>query len=555
MQHKPEVSVIIVTWNATSFITTCLESLVYDLKVFTYDIILVDNASTDGTADVVHERFPMIRLIRNTQNVGFARACNQALMECGAEYILFLNPDTKTLSGAITTMIEFMRQHPEAGAIGPTLLNSDGSLQMIGKVAPSLKNLFLETFFLERFFPRSTAFEAHKMSYRDQTDSLEVDWTMGACLMMRKSALDKVGAYDENFFLFFEETDLCLRLKQAGYKIFVVPKARVIHFGGGGPAHYTAHKILEYHKSLFYFAKKHFTKWQNKWLKILVLLRTGIRMMVWMALLPFMRTVAIEKLKGYSGVLGLYFKEGRIHLKKRLMRIVPKSLFLPTLYYYKKLTGQLDDELLMLKEIIGHCKCAVDIGANVGLYSYVLSKFCDRVEAFEPNPDCAETILAYNASNIKVHNIGLSSQSGYLTLHIPIINGMPVPGFASFEEFEGDQERIRVPVRRLDDFNIKDVSFIKIDVEGHEGEVLEGARQTILRERPILLIEIEQRHIAKPIEEVFDQILKLGYTGYFLQNRKLRPLTDFSYKVHQEPFLQDVMNRKYINDFIFKPCL
>lgn len=554
MQRQPEVSVIIVTWNAASYIATCLESLMDDLKSIYHEIVLVDNASSDGTAELVQERFPRITLIKNSQNVGFARACNQALLAKPADYVLFLNPDTKVLPGAVGTLIEFMKNHPRTGAVGPTLLNPDGSSQLTGNAAPSLKNLFYEIFFLDRVFPKSRIFGRHKMSYLDRTDSLEVDWTMGACLMMRKSALDKVGAYDENFFLYFEETDLCLRLKKAGYQIYVAPQARVIHFGGGGPAHYTAKKIIEYHKSLSYFSRKYFTPRQTAGLRVLIFLRTVIRLLTWILLFPFFGDVAIEKLKGYKGVLVLYLNEGRVRFKNRLIRIVPKSILLPTLYYYKKITGQLEDELLMLEEIAGHCKCAVDIGANVGLYSYVLSKFCDRVEAFEPNPDCVESILAYNASNIKVHNVGLSSHAGNLILHIPIVNGIPVTGFASFEAVNGDQQGISVPVRQLDDYNIKGVSFIKIDVEGHESEVLEGARQTILRERPIILVEIEQRHIVKPIEMVFDQIIKLGYAGYFLQNRKLRPLSDFSYKVHQEVFLQDVMNKNYINDFIFKPC-
>lgn len=307
MQHPPEVSAIVVTWNSIRWIAACLESLIEDLKTCSYEIMVVDNASSDGTADSVQERFPEVRLIRNTKNVGFAMACNQALLLNRAEYVLFLNPDTKILPGAVRTLVEFMNKQPQAGAVGPILLNPDGSLQLTGNAAPSLRNIFSETFFLDRLFPRSPVWGAHKQSHRDRAGLMEVDWTMGACLMVRRSALEKVGPYDENFFLFFEETDLCLRLKKAGYKIFVIQEAKVIHYGGTGLAHYTAHKIVNYHKSLFYFAQKYFTRRQRWTLRIIILVRTGIRLMVWAILLPYYGKVSVEKLKGYGAVLKVCF--------------------------------------------------------------------------------------------------------------------------------------------------------------------------------------------------------------------------------------------------------
>lgn len=240
-------------------------------------------------------------------------------------------------------------------------------------------------------------------------------------------------------------------------------------------------------------------------------------------------------------------------MKEYFLNISPKSLQLPARYYYQKLRGILDDELIMLDKLVSSGR-AIDIGANYGIYSYVLSKLCERVEAFEPQPQCAETIRAYNKSNINVYNCALSNFNGSLTLHIPIIDGRTIRGFASFKDLEGEQERIEVPAKRLDYFGFRDVSFIKIDVEGHESEVLEGGRETILREKPVILIEIEQRHISdQPMATVFDKIISLGYEGSFLFRNRSMPLSEFSYEKHQQPLLNNVMCKDYINNFIFKP--
>lgn len=227
-------------------------------------------------------------------------------------------------------------------------------------------------------------------------------------------------------------------------------------------------------------------------------------------------------------------------------------------YYYQKLKGTLDDELLMLNQMVSG-GCAIDIGANYGIYSYLLSKLCNQVEAFEPIPACAETLIAYSTSifsrrNINVHTAGLSNSNGSLILHVPIINNRHIFGFASFNKPETEHVCISVPIYRLDDFNFREVSFIKIDVEGHESKVLEGAMDTLVREKPVILIEIEQRHTSGiPMTSVFSTIIALGYEGFFISRDGLRPLSHFSYETNQQPFLNNVMCKDYINNFIFKP--
>ncbi len=246
--------------------------------------------------------------------------------------------------------------------------------------------------------------------------------------------------------------------------------------------------------------------------------------------------------------------------KNYVISLCPPRFRLPIIFYLHKIRGTLDREIAYLESLITSRKRAIDIGANKGLYSYALSKFCSAVEAFEPQPWSAETITKSARPNIKVHRVALSNYEGTQTLHIPFVRGELYPALASIETLEQEHKDIEVSIKRLDDYNFQDVSLIKIDVEGHESKVIEGAKQTILREKPILLVEIEQRHLgSKSIETVFKEITELGYEGSFLNNGKFSPLSKFSYDKYQKPFLEDDAkaifrhkNRGKVNNFIFR---
>lgn len=237
-----------------------------------------------------------------------------------------------------------------------------------------------------------------------------------------------------------------------------------------------------------------------------------------------------------------------------LFKLLPAQFHLPGNYFYMKCRGALEEELFILEELVPDGKVCIDIGANDGVYTYRLSKLCEQVEAFEPQPGCSELLKSYGAPNVRVHCCALSDTPGLLDLHIPSVNGRVNSGYATFGNVSEEHLTLRVPVRRLDDFNFENVSFIKIDVEGHESRVVAGATETILRERPIILIEIEQRHLGTiQIKDVFEQIHKLGYKGFFFLNNRYNSIDKFSLKDHQEKFLNDVSNRGYVNNFIFKP--
>ncbi|MFB8791484.1 MAG: FkbM family methyltransferase [Potamolinea sp.] len=241
------------------------------------------------------------------------------------------------------------------------------------------------------------------------------------------------------------------------------------------------------------------------------------------------------------------------------LNLSPKGLRLPIKYHYRKLRGRLDREISYLHKLIGNGKRAIDIGANEGIYSYALSQICEIVEAFEPQPWCTETIIAYkkaNKKNINVYNVGLSNSNGSLDLYIPYSsnsNSKLVTGLGSFREPEVNHRCIQVPVLKLDDYNFQDISIIKIDVEGYESQVIEGGKNTILREKPLIYIEIEQRHLkGKSINLIFEQIIELGYEGSFLLRDKIMPLSKFSYQEHQQNFLNNLYQEDYVNNFIFQ---
>ena len=258
-------------------------------------------------------------------------------------------------------------------------------------------------------------------------------------------------------------------------------------------------------------------------------------------------------------------------VQESLVSLLPPSLALPFEFYYHKFRGRLEAEISYLNELGGNRKRAIDIGANAGFYTYALSRLYDVVEVFEPQSWCTQNILSHSKSSpchINIYNVGLADDNGSLNLHIPISKGdysqvvkgvgSLTTGLGSFRNLEGEQKTIEVPVHKLDDYNFQDVSFIKIDVEGFESKVIAGASQTIMREKPILLIEIENRHLeGKSIIDIFDQISEFGYEGGFLYKGRIEKLADFHTQIQakQNYFLDNMSGSNYINNFIFQPLV
>ncbi|MBM4309106.1 MAG: glycosyltransferase family 2 protein, partial [Deltaproteobacteria bacterium] len=189
------------------------------------EVFVVDNGSMDGSVEAVRVGFPEAIVIQNSTNLGFAQANNQALRLAKGKYILLLNPDTQVKEGAIETLKVFMDNHPKAGAVGAQLLNSDGSKQNSIANFPSLATELLNKSLLRWLFP-----DRFPGKERDYNEPIEVESVIGACMMVRREAIEQVGLLDEDYFLFLEETDWCYRMKKAGWKVYHVPQADVYHF-------------------------------------------------------------------------------------------------------------------------------------------------------------------------------------------------------------------------------------------------------------------------------------------------------------------------------------
>jgi len=246
-----DVSIIIVNWNTKEYHLRCIESIYQSLKKIEMEVFVVDNGSKNGSVTAVKERFPMICLIENEKNLGFAKAANQGLQKGSGRYLLLLNPDTQVKNGAIERLMLFMKVNPDIGIAGAPLLNPDGSKQNSIANFPSLATELLNKSLLRWLFP-----EKFPGKEKDYPEPFEVDSVIGACMMVRRDALNQVGLLDEDYFLFLEETDWCYRMKRAGWKIYHVPQAEVYHFQGKSAETVKKRARVEFYRSRYHFFKK-----------------------------------------------------------------------------------------------------------------------------------------------------------------------------------------------------------------------------------------------------------------------------------------------------------
>lgn len=258
----PDLSVIIVNWNTRALLADCLNSVAAGAGSLAVETVVVDNASGDDSAAMVRARFPLVRLIENAANEGFARANNQGLRASTGRYQLLLNSDTVVWPDALARMTAFMDAHPRVGALGAELRNPDGSLQPSWAAFPSLlSEISGRNFRVRRPYPGSEAFR--------------VDWVGGACLMVRREAADQVGLLDEAIFMYTEETDWCYRLARGGWEIVYLPGACVTHLGGGSSRNSSLRSLLALYSSKVYFFRKHYGRGMALALKAGLLARTA----------------------------------------------------------------------------------------------------------------------------------------------------------------------------------------------------------------------------------------------------------------------------------------
>lgn len=225
-----DLSIITVNWNTKDFLSQCLESIKTETKKISCEIIVVDNFSSDGSPEMMEKKFPEVTLIKNRKNEGYGRANNQGLAKARGKYILFLNSDVAVKENCLDRMFDFMEKNPEVGASSCTLTFPDGSLQHSCRRFPSFKVFFSMMIGLRYFFPNLKIFRKYLMLDWDHSDTREVDQIMGSFMFVRRDVLDQVGSFDERYWMYFEEVDLCLRIKRSGWKIVHYPYATAVHF-------------------------------------------------------------------------------------------------------------------------------------------------------------------------------------------------------------------------------------------------------------------------------------------------------------------------------------
>ena len=302
-QGAPALSIVVVSWNTRELLLDALGT-VLPLPV-SGEVLVVDNASEDGSAEAVEGRFPSVRLLRNETNLGFAGGVNVGLRAALGRYVLLLNSDTRVLSDALAQLLAYAEAHPRAGIIGPRVLNEDGTLQESRFRFPSLLNLLLAASYLYQLFPSSPRWNRERLAGLDPDQPAAVDAVSGCCFLMRKDLLEKIGLLDEAFFMYAEETDLCWRARRAGYEVHYAPVGEIVHLGGGSSRLARRRNFLEFRRSILRFFAKHHGRGQAELARVLLIAFLVLRLPYWALGAVRGRDEAREQMANY--VAGIRF--------------------------------------------------------------------------------------------------------------------------------------------------------------------------------------------------------------------------------------------------------
>ncbi len=251
-----DVTIIIVNWNTRDILRECLRSVFEQTCDIAFEVIVVDNASSDGSAEMVKKEFPQVVLISNAENRGFAVANNQGIRIAKGRYVLLLNPDTIVLDGAIQKTIAFADQNPTCGVVGIRNDRPDGTLVKNCFEFARVQNLMISLLGLHRVFPRNRFFGRERITWWDYLTIRRVDVVAGCFMLVKRQAIDQVGGMDEAYFMYGEEMDWCWRFRQAGWETLYYPDAQIIHYGGMSVAQNHSRMRVEQQKSLLRFIEK-----------------------------------------------------------------------------------------------------------------------------------------------------------------------------------------------------------------------------------------------------------------------------------------------------------
>jgi GT2 family glycosyltransferase len=294
-----DLSIVIVSWNVRDLLRRCLQSIVTEAQpspddgVFRIgnwgvEILVVDNASTDGSSEMVRDEFPQIHLIANDENRGFTAANNQGLTLSQGRLLLLLNPDTEIVGDALATMLRYAHAHREVGGLGPRLLNTDGSSQASRRRFPTFSTALVESTVVQEWWDDNRILRRYYMADTPDDGIQRVDWVVGACLLVRRQAYEQVGGLDEGYFMYSEELDWCRRIKDAGWEIVYLPTATIIHHEGKSSEQVVPARHIYFQSSKVRYFRKHHGALQAEALR-------------WFLLLTYVYQIAREALKWLVG--------------------------------------------------------------------------------------------------------------------------------------------------------------------------------------------------------------------------------------------------------------
>lgn len=303
MNNNIILSVVVVNWNTKEITLKCIETIYSSFKKKeNLEVVLVDNASTDGSVDAIRKIYPNVKLVVNKSNLGFAKANNIGLNKTQGKYIAFINSDIIVLDSCLDILVSFLEQHSKTGLCGPRILNKDLSNQPSVQKIPGIWNTFIEAIGIHNFFPTVPLFSGTFIVFKGDKPR-KVDILSGCFWVVRKKAIDEVGPLDESFFFYGEDKEWCIRFKQKGWSVWYVPEAKAIHLGGAS----SVHMPVEYY---LYLQKAQLKLW-NKYFS-----RTKQFFMLVNKILFFGKRLAVHKIKRWIGINLIESDKHKAHLQK-----------------------------------------------------------------------------------------------------------------------------------------------------------------------------------------------------------------------------------------------
>ncbi len=274
-----KLSIIIVSFNTKELTLDCLKSIYATAVDLNPEVIVIDNASTDGSVLAIATQFPQIKLIKNSRNLGFTKANNQGIKVSSGSYVMLLNSDTIVSPGAIQTLIDFMDHHPRVGIAAPQLLNPDGSIQPNGGFLPRLSNIIAWMFFIDDLPFVRPWFWSYQLRYLPKFRTIRsLGWVQGAAMLLRRSMLDQIGLLDENIFMYAEDVEICYRARKSSWQVMLLPQAQIIHKGFQSGSSEKA--ILGEYQGLKYIFQKHKPAWELPVIRLSLKLGALLRLMI-----------------------------------------------------------------------------------------------------------------------------------------------------------------------------------------------------------------------------------------------------------------------------------